>query len=68
MPIYEYECKRCGAEITRKQRITDEPLESASHDIPSPGKVATCFGPLKRLISRGSFSLQGGGWTGKTYR
>ena len=51
MPIYEYECQKCGTfEMT--QRITDEPLS----------KCPTCKGKVKKLISNTSFQLKGTGW------
>lgn len=51
MPIYEYDCAKCGTfEIT--QRITEKPL----------GKCPTCKGKVKKLISNTSFQLKGTGW------
>jgi putative FmdB family regulatory protein len=51
MPIYEYQCQKCGTfELT--QRITDKPL----------GKCPTCKGKVKKLISNTSFQLKGTGW------
>jgi putative FmdB family regulatory protein len=51
MPIYEYDCQRCGTfEVT--QRITEKPL----------GKCPTCKGRVKKLISNTSFQLKGTGW------
>jgi putative FmdB family regulatory protein len=51
VPIYEYECAKCGEfEIT--QRITDPTLK----------KCPTCKGKVKRLISTTSFQLKGSGW------
>ncbi len=51
MPIYEYECKKCGPfEIT--QRITENPLS----------RCPTCKGKVKKLISNTSFQLKGTGW------
>jgi putative FmdB family regulatory protein len=51
MPIYEYQCQKCGTfEIT--QRITEKPL----------GKCPTCKGKVKKLISNTSFQLKGTGW------
>ena len=48
MPIYEYQCQKCGTfEMT--QRITDKPL----------GKCPTCKGKVKKLISNTSFQLKG---------
>lgn len=51
MPIYEYECRKCGSfEFT--QKITDKPL----------GRCPTCKGKVKKLISNTSFQLKGTGW------
>jgi putative FmdB family regulatory protein len=51
MPIYEYNCQKCGTfEIS--QRITEKPL----------GKCPTCKGKVKKLISNTSFQLKGTGW------
>jgi putative FmdB family regulatory protein len=51
MPIYEYQCQKCGTfEIT--QRITEKPLN----------KCPTCKGRVKKLISNTSFQLKGTGW------
>lgn len=51
MPIYEYQCVKCGQfEVT--QRITDKPL----------GRCPTCKGKVKKLISNTSFQLKGTGW------
>ena len=51
MPIYEYQCDKCG-EFEVTQRITDEPLK----------KCPTCRSKVKKLISSTSFQLKGGGW------
>lgn len=58
MPTYEYACKGCGFEFEREQRITDKPVK----------KCPEC-GALKarRLISRTSFVLKGGGWYNDLY-
>lgn len=50
MPIYEYECPRCGR-FDLMQKITEAPL--AQH---------SCGAQVRRLISATSFSLQGTGW------
>lgn len=51
MPIYEYQCQKCGTfEIT--QRITEKPLS----------KCPTCKNKVKKLISNTSFQLKGTGW------
>jgi putative FmdB family regulatory protein len=51
MPIYEYQCQRCGTFETT-QRITEKPL----------AKCPTCRGKVKKLISNTSFQLKGTGW------
>jgi putative FmdB family regulatory protein len=53
MPIYEYRCEDCGAELEKLQRLADEPLR----DCPECGQPA-----LKRLISAAGFRLKGSGW------
>jgi putative FmdB family regulatory protein len=51
MPIYEYQCQKCGTfEVT--QRITEKPL----------GRCPTCKAKVKKLISNTSFQLKGTGW------
>jgi putative FmdB family regulatory protein len=51
MPIYEYQCDRCGRFETM-QRITDDPLK----------KCPTCKRRVHKLISNTSFQLKGSGW------
>lgn len=53
MPIYEYVCESCGAEIERLQRMADDPLK----DCPDCEKPS-----LKRKISAAGFRLAGSGW------
>jgi putative FmdB family regulatory protein len=51
MPIYEYQCHKCGIiEVT--QRITQKALT----------KCPTCKSKVKKLISNTSFQLKGTGW------
>ena len=58
MPVYEYICKACDHEFERKQRISDNPLKKC----PECGAMKA-----KRLISRTSFVLKGGGWYSDLY-
>ncbi len=51
MPIYEYECGKCGV-FEQSQRITD----------PALTKCPTCRRKVRRLISSTSFQLKGTGW------
>lgn len=52
MPIYEYECSKCGKIEEAFQHFSDKPLSKCRH----------CSGRLHRLISQSSFHLKGSGW------
>lgn len=52
MPIYEYECTKCGNHQEAMQKISDKPLT----------KCGQCSGKLVKLISQSSFHLKGTGW------
>ncbi len=52
MPIYEYQCLKCGEVFEAFQRITDEPLTTCKF----------CQGKVEKLISQSSFQLKGSGW------
>ena len=52
MPIYEYECTKCGELIESWQKFSDPPLTECK----------ACHGSLKRLISQSTFHLKGTGW------
>ena len=54
MPIYEYGCGVCGHTFERLQKVSDDPVQDC------PECDAT--GQVKKLISRSSFVLKGGGW------
>lgn len=53
MPIYEYQCERCGASHEAIQKLSDAPLV----DCPACGAAA-----LRRKVSAPAFRLKGGGW------
>jgi putative FmdB family regulatory protein len=53
MPIYEYECQKCGHYLEALQKIADKPLR----ECPECGRHT-----LKRLISAPMFRLSGSGW------
>lgn len=57
MPIYEYECKKCGDIIEAIQGFNDNPLK----------KHNDCGGKLKKVISLSSFHLKGSGWYDTEY-
>lgn len=52
MPIYEYECTKCGRIEEALQKFSDKPLKKCRH----------CSGKLHKLVSQSSFQLKGTGW------
>lgn len=52
MPIYEYECTKCGKQEEVLQHFSDKPLT----------KCRSCAGKLQKLISQTTFHLKGTGW------
>ena len=58
MPIYEYECTKCGHQTEVWQRITDQ----------SVTKCDRCKGKMRKLISQSSFHLKGSGWYVTDYK
>ena len=52
MPIYEYECTKCGKVEEALQKFSDKPLCKCRH----------CSGKLHKLVSQSSFQLKGTGW------
>jgi putative FmdB family regulatory protein len=53
MPIYEYQCDKCGHHLEALQKISDKPLR----ECPECGEHS-----LKRLMSAPLFRLAGSGW------
>ena len=52
MPIYEYECDKCGHHVEALQKITDPPIFECEQ----------CHAKMKKLISQSTFHLKGTGW------
>ena len=52
VPIYEYECTKCGHHTEALQKFSDPPL----------GHCELCHGKLTKLISHSTFHLKGSGW------
>lgn len=52
MPIYEYQCTKCGEIFEAVQRISDDPLTECKF----------CKATVEKLISQSSFQLKGSGW------
>jgi putative FmdB family regulatory protein len=52
MPIYEYQCRRCGHRLEAMQKVSDPPLR----------RCPECRGGLKKLVSAPAFQFKGSGW------
>jgi len=57
MPLYEYQCIKCGEIEEAIQKFSDPPLTTCRH----------CSGKLNKLISQSSFHLKGTGWYATGY-
>jgi putative FmdB family regulatory protein len=57
MPIYEYECTKCGNISEALQKFSDKPLTRCKH----------CKGKLTKLVSQSTFHLKGSGWYATDY-
>ena len=59
MPIYEYECLKCGHNLEVMQKVSDEPLT----------KCPKCKAhKLEKLLSAPAFQFKGSGWYVTDYR
>jgi len=52
LPLYEYECMKCGVRYERIQKFSDAPLT----------KCEKCGGKLERLVSAPSIQFKGSGF------
>jgi putative FmdB family regulatory protein len=52
MPLYEYQCKKCGKIFEVMQKFSDEPLK----------KHEGCGGKVEKQMSAPAFHLKGTGW------
>lgn len=57
MPIYEYDCPKCG-EFEVRQSLSDPVLK----------KCPTCKAKVSKLMSTSAFTLKGGGWYADGYQ
>jgi putative FmdB family regulatory protein len=52
VPIYEYQCTKCGEVFEAFQKITDAPLSQCKF----------CKSKVEKLFSQSTFHLKGSGW------
>lgn len=53
MPLYEYQCSKCGKVFEKMQKFSDTPLTQC--ECPDQG-------PVERMISAPQFQFKGSGW------
>ncbi len=63
MPIYEYECDKCGAVFEAMQAISAKPLKTCN----GLGCEDKDNGKVRRLVSASGFILKGSGWYTSEY-
>jgi len=52
MPLYEYQCTRCGRRFEQLQKLSDPPVT----------ECPACGGPVEKLVSSPAFQFKGTGW------
>src|ERR1700752_4801289 len=52
MPLYEYQCKKCGHRFERIQKFSDKMIK----------KCPDCGGPVEQMISAPAVQFKGSGW------
>jgi putative FmdB family regulatory protein len=52
VPLYEYECEKCGHRFERIQKVSDPP----------PKSCPKCKGKVRKLISAPAIRFKGSGW------
>ena len=63
MPIYEYECDKCGVTFEAIQAISAKPLKTCQ----GVGCNDKDNGKVRRLVSASGFILKGSGWYTSEY-
>lgn len=52
MPIYEYQCNKCGHRFEAIQKVSDAPLK----------RCEKCKGKVERIVSSPAIQFKGSGW------
>jgi len=52
MPLYEYQCKKCGHRFEKIQKFSDKMVK----------KCPECGGPVEQLLSAPAVQFKGSGW------
>jgi putative FmdB family regulatory protein len=52
VPLYEYECKKCGHRFEKIQKFSDEPIKTCPE----------CGGEVEKLLTAPAVQFKGAGW------
>jgi putative FmdB family regulatory protein len=52
MPLYEYQCKKCGHRFEKIQKFSDQPVK----------RCPECGGAVEQVISAPAVQFKGSGW------
>lgn len=52
MPLYEYQCTKCGHRFEKIQKFSDQKIK----------KCPECAGPVEQVISAPAVQFKGSGW------
>jgi putative FmdB family regulatory protein len=52
MPLYEYQCKKCGHRFEKIRKFSDKPIK----------KCPECGGAVEQLLSAPAVQFKGSGW------
>ena len=57
MPLYEYECLKCGERFEVIQKFSDEPVR-----VHTENGGSTCSGAVRKLLAAPAIQFKGTGW------
>ena len=68
MPIYEYQCTKCGDEFEKIVKLNSpNPPCTKAVKTDSPKILVRCDGETKRIMSQSNFHLKGSCWAKDGY-
>lgn len=57
MPLYEYECSKCGDRFEVIQKFSDDPVR-----VHSENGGSSCNGSVRKLLAAPAIQFKGSGW------
>jgi predicted nucleic acid-binding Zn ribbon protein len=68
MPVYVYECEKCGEVVEVVQSIKDNSYILHKEIAIMENTFKNCDGKVKRIIQPAALKFKGKGWTRKFFR